>query len=330
MSSSVTRIRRLSSIRDHRRNPGIDLNAHIANFTIHNLAAALDSAEHPRLFAGTDQGLLVTHDYGKTWENALSALGNLDPFVVTAVTAARYEEERLVLAGVSGGLLRSADGGNSWNFIALASPAPLVTALAQDENQTLYAGTAQDGVFHSNDRGKTWARWNFGLLDWHIFSLCAASWQSGLQSVLAGTETGVFFSANQGRTWRESDFPIDAGAVLAIDGSSGSAGDVVFAATELGQVYCSRDQGVTWRRCADDVFHAEIISILSFGERGLALSGGELFQTRDGGLHWANWQPDPPLSSPVLALTPSARQDPVGLHLFAALADGNIRFMDYR
>lgn len=280
------------------------------------------------IYAATDQGLWVTRDRGIRWENALASLGKLEPFAVTSViSAVEKKGSPVVVAGVSGGFLRSEDGGRTWNFIALPSPQPLVTALTADANQVLYAGTALDGIFISKDSGKSWERWNFGLLDWHVFTIAASNGADGSQLVCAGTETGVFYSRNQGRTWLESDFPIDVGAVLALSACSRLSGDLVIAATETGRIYRSLDQGKTWERCADEGFEGEINPVVLSSDQSIAANQGQLLHSRDGGLHWLDLDADisaQPVLSLALVNGPESK-----IQICVVSADRSIQVMDY-
>jgi len=282
-----------------------------------------------RMFAATDQGLLISKNGGETWENALASQDNLQPFAVTSViTTQGKDNQTVILAGVSGGFLRSDDAGQTWNYIQLPSPQPLVTALTISKNKVLYAGTAQDGVFLSKDAGITWARWNFGLLDWHIFSISTASWSEASQIVYAGSETGVFYSKNQGRTWRETNFPIDDGAVIAISSSSHSAGDLVIASTETGHLYRSPDRGISWERCDGDLFEGEINPVVTIGNQVLAICAGKLMHSLDSGLHWKVWDYTPKLPSAVLSLAHFQESDSE-MKVYTWLADGSIQVLDF-
>jgi photosystem II stability/assembly factor-like uncharacterized protein len=97
------------------------------------------------------------------------------------------------------------------------------------------AATLDDGVLVSNDLGKTWRGWNFGLLDWRVLTL--AMGVDG--TAYAGTETGLVRSGNGGRSWQELFVPED-GAITAM------ASDGLLVGTELGEILSSNDDGKTW------------------------------------------------------------------------------------
>jgi len=112
---------------------------------------------------------------------------------VWALTA--FEGAILVAAG-PGGLLRSADGGRSWERLELSLPAgtpephpPRITALLPNPSVSheVWAAVAVGGVFASTDGGRSWSPANDGIpsLDVH-----ALAWSSG-GVLLAATPAGV-------------------------------------------------------------------------------------------------------------------------------------------
>jgi len=79
---------------------------------------------------------------------------------------------------------------------------PLISALATSPNfaddGTILAGSIEDGVFCSMDRGVQWAAWNFGLLDLHVLCMALSPHFGRDETVFVGTETGLFRSTNGG------------------------------------------------------------------------------------------------------------------------------------
>lgn len=284
----------------------------LGNHLISSLALAPDNALY---FVGTDHGLLVSQDAGQNWQDALASLALNEPVPITSVLCVPQEAKApLVIVGTQGGFLRSDNGGQTWQFISAGSPTPVVSALAASDAANLYAGTGEDGVFVSRDGGRNWVRWNFGLLDWHIFSLACLRGPNGNISILAGVESGLFSSVNNGRTWREVDFPEDKGAVLAL-GIDQDAGELpVFAGTEQGALFRSQDGGHSWVRIAERVFDAEISALIVSGASVLAASGEHLRISHDRGDTWKEWNSQVVFPGGILAAAA-----PDGLNSGAAL-----------
>lgn len=278
----------------------------LSQTNISGLAAAPDFANGGALFAATEQTILASHDGGLTWQDSLRGLRGETPIPVASVLAVRNGPEALVLGGLLGGVLRSADGGQTWQVLPLPEPAPVITCLVQVRPGQILAGTADDGILVSADGGKTWARWSFGLLDPHVYCLGVFETGADRAPVFAGTETGIFRSHNNGRTWREVDFPLDAAPVLSIlvAPAPGDGCALLFAGTETGGLFRSKDQGITWESAGS--FPAEISALAECAGVIVAASGDALWSSRDGGDTWKHWTPEQPMEGSwmCLALTP--------------------------
>jgi photosystem II stability/assembly factor-like uncharacterized protein len=198
--------------------------------------------------------------------------------------------------------LRSINGGRTWEVATLSSPPPVVTALAVSPNYVrdgvVFAGTAEDGVFRSADRGSHWVAWNFGLLDLNVLYLALSPDFATDQTLFAGTETGIFRSTNGGRAWREVDFPEDWAPVLSLVLSPDYGRDrLLFAGTESCGLCCSRDRGATWQRLGEDAIPGAVNAVIvspRYSARPdlLVLTDEGLLVSRDAGSSWSVVAPD--------------------------------------
>lgn len=221
---------------------------------------------------------------GRDWRNALTSL-NADPFAVTAVALSPdYAADHTVFAGASGVILRSVDGGESWEVFTLPAPPPVITRIAAAPDYarsgTVYAATLEDGVFVSRDRGAHWDAWNFGLIGFGVNALLAEE----CGSVYAGTELGVFRSRNAGRSWREVavfDVPVTALAV---------AGERLFVGTDGMGLWRLRDGDR--EPVAPDVISGTVDRVISRGAALLILCDNDLLLSRDEGKTWEAAAPD--------------------------------------
>jgi photosystem II stability/assembly factor-like uncharacterized protein len=255
-------------------------------------------------FAARPSGLYRSADGGRSWAwaYALSEMsGPLPTFAL--VLSSDFPQDATVMVGVAGGILRSGDGGDHWQIARVPSPPPVVTALAVSpdfpNDGVALAGTMEDGVLCSSDRGWNWVTWNFGLLDLHILCLAISSGFARDETVFAGTEIGIFRSTNGGRAWREVDFPMDHAPVLSLALSPRFASDgVLYAGTEAYGLWRSADQGRTWERLGGRWIRAAVNQVLpvhdSSGDPGrsdvLVAANGRLRVTRDGGRTWLPWE----------------------------------------
>jgi photosystem II stability/assembly factor-like uncharacterized protein len=251
---------------------------------LYALAASPDFINDGTLFVAKSTGLYRSTNQGQSWIPAYESLG-LDPSLPTTVVAISpsYADDQTVFAAVKGNVLSSTDGGDTWAYVELAEPAPLVSTLAISprftNNGLLLAGTLDDGIIRSTNRGATWHRWNFGLLDPHVYALNF----SPDGNILAGVESGIFRSTNGGRSWYEVDFPMDLGPVISL----GISGEHIFAGTEENGLHISKDGGDTWLQFASDRIKGAVIQVLLDGSEILAVLDGGIYFSGDQGKSWA-------------------------------------------
>ncbi|MGE0131743.1 MAG: Ig-like domain-containing protein [Blastocatellales bacterium] len=178
------------------------------------------------LFAAVDgSGLYRSNDDGLNWTRVNSNLPQFAQVSSLAVAGAT------LFAGVSGdGVYRSTDGGQNWTpvntgreslfvnsllvagdnllvgadrglFILPANgqvsqlPKPALeraTYALAATGSTIYAGSARDGVFRSNDNGMNWAAANDGYSDLRVLAFAATTTET-----FAATDAGVFAANNQ-------------------------------------------------------------------------------------------------------------------------------------
>ena len=212
-----------------------------------------------------------------------------------------FASDRTVFAGVPGGILRSFDGGEHWDVVQLPSPPPVISALVISPDYArdgiLLAGTLEDGVFSTSNRGGNWVAWNFGLLDLNTICLAISLDFARDETLFVGVDSGIFRSTNGGRAWREVDFALDLAPVLSLALSPAYSEDgVLFAGTESHGLYRSEDGGRNWMRLGEDRIHGAVNAILlspEFPKKAdvLVMLSDGLLLSRDGGRSWTEWRP---------------------------------------
>ncbi|MEQ8675354.1 MAG: hypothetical protein RLP44_16130 [Aggregatilineales bacterium] len=230
------------------------------------------------IFAARTSGLYRTGDNGNSWQDMTDSVAQEDSIATTAVITAG----ETVIAGTNGAILWSDDHGENWRLVGMASPPPLVTSLALSpnfaEDGTVFAGTAEDGVFVSSDRGEQWIPWNLGLIDLDVDCIAMSPNFASDQTLFAGTQSGIFRSQNGGKTWQETPFPMESAPVLSLAISSNQ----IIAGTEGNGVYVADEHGQDWHKLPGlEAFETQAIYALKTnGEYVTVLTANALIQVR--------------------------------------------------
>jgi photosystem II stability/assembly factor-like uncharacterized protein len=229
----------------------------------------------------------------------LSALRwrNVGPYIggrVVAVTGVRSEPDLFYMGGVDGGVWKSTDYGLVWTNISDStlpgsSNSIGAIAVAPSNPQVLYVGTGEsdirgdmitgDGVFRSDDAGKTWQR--AGLEDTHtIMGLVVdpgnpeVVYAASMGHVFVpGPHRGVFKTTDGGAHWQR---------VLSVNDSTGAV-DLVMDSKDPNVLYAAMWQA-----------YRNPWSLSSGGP------GSGLYKTTDGGAHWTNISDHPGLPHGLL------------------------------
>jgi photosystem II stability/assembly factor-like uncharacterized protein len=304
---------------------------------VYSLAVSPNFARDRICFAARTSGLYRSDDGGIHWQHAYDSLNLGAPLATMAVVISpNFESDRSVFAGVPGGIMRSVDGGQSWSAAILPSPPPIISTLAVSPNFArdgiLLAGTVEDGVFCSADRGSRWTPWNFGLLDLNVFCMALSPDFANDETIFVGAESGIFRSTNGGRAWREVDFPTELAPVLSLavspDYANEDDGGVLFAGTESHGLFSSHDQGRTWTRLGETSLD-EAVNCISLSPEFpakadmLAALSTSLLVSRDGGQSWADWKAGQTFEQGLTCVAAPQGLDP-GAPLLVGLAEGGV------
>ena len=192
----------------------------------------------------------------------------------------------LMLAGINGGIARSADGGRNWEAVQFRSPPPLVTCLALssafEDDGCVLAGTFEDGIFRSTDGGKSWRAHNHGLFDHSIYCLALSPSFAYDGIAYAGTGSGVYGSQSGGRFWQDLVLPAGDEAALSL---ALSADFALYAGTESQGLLRSCDAGHSWQTLMGT--QGAVNAIEAIGESTLVAQVDDtVLRSIDGGATW--------------------------------------------
>ena len=266
----------------------------------------VDPSDERVVFSLTDEQVLFkSTDGGGNWQ----PLRMLD-FLYSSVQGATVAPARRGTVYLATGekLLKSADGGASWNE---AGPPSInsISAVAVDPAQAsrVYAGGS--GIWISTNRGASWKPARSPLPSTgYVNRLIAARQPAG--TVFAITWTGVYKSVDAGLTWRALPLP---GAIEKIGPFAVAPSDSrwLYACFGRAGLFRSTNGGGTWQPAGRQPAADETILSLAVSPRSprtlwLVTDRNGLFRSADGGDTWTATGPKPLRHAAAVAVAPSS------------------------
>jgi photosystem II stability/assembly factor-like uncharacterized protein len=234
------------------------------------------------ILAGTNSGINRSTNYGATWERVNDKL--------TLCFAAIGSN---VFAGTGNGVIISSDFGNNWT-IPNDSMSYYITALAIKDT-VIFAGTMQNGIFRSINKGISWKAVDSGLGNFQ--NMINALALNG-NMVFAGTAAGLCVSTNNGNNW------------ITLEGNNlyantyinciATNGATVFAGTPS-NILRSTDNGNTWETAYTGLNNGtSIFSFLLNNPNVFAGTTAGVYMSTDNGNDWTSVSNGLPVSQPSI------------------------------
>jgi photosystem II stability/assembly factor-like uncharacterized protein len=241
-------------------------------------ALVVDSRAPQALWAGTDHGLYHSGNGGARW--VLSRPGGIAAIVQNPVSGVLY-----AASYQTGPVLRSADGGASWQTLAGAPANPTTLAIDPVQPQILYAGTAT-GMFKSANGGAHWTKLTRGLPSHPIAAIAVDPRSRTVYVATASVIPGqiVYRSDDEGEHWTSADGGVlNYTYALAVD--PGKKGTVW--AVSSGQLFRSLDRGRTWKRADAGITADGALAVFPGAAALLAGTATGVFRSGDQGASWS-------------------------------------------
>lgn len=300
------------------------------------------------LYIATSIGLYIVSHSNGSWDVVQHTLQDQS---LTSVAASND----YIIVGTSEGLLRSIDGGNSWQRVGEKSHSVHIRWLMFSETQTqiVFAGTEPAGILTSHDSGLNWVKSIEveNLRDakgWFLpyspkagcvrgFAIAGSDKGKEVDHIYAAVEVGgVLVSLNGGKNWQlvqgsdgSPDFSRHLGTLIHPDVHSltvhPKSPEIITASTG-GGLFRSVDSGKTWQSIYDCYIRAAWVDpndpmhIIAGPADGVSLNG-RIEKTNDGG---KNWHPSAEAMKVPWDRHMVERFFQKGRNLFAILSNGEI------
>jgi photosystem II stability/assembly factor-like uncharacterized protein len=246
------------------------------------VALAYDFAAD-RLLRATPDAVYQSSDEGRSWRPLPSS--PMGEGRITSLATSPAGKGVIYIAGSDFGVLRSGDGGQSWEARNVGFPSRDVVALAAHATQpdTVYAVVREQGVYRSQDSGKTWRLMDRGPQEdirQLIHSNMAGSMQTGW--LFAATPKGVRRIMDCFCLWQNAGKIAQQALSVTFDPKRP---EHLAAATESGLVR-SIDGGETWTQMTPLKLRAVALAFAPSGILFAIDAAGSLFRSADQGDTW--------------------------------------------
>ncbi len=179
-------------------------NWHIAGLSSpppHVVALAISPNYHEDgvIVAGTtEDGVFVSTDRGMTWTPW--NFGLIDSHVYALVISPGFGTDRTIFAGTEIGIFRSQSSGRGWREVVFPiDAAPVLSLGMSPTDERLYAGTENNGLFVSNDFGRSWGPINHDFITTAVNGIHMATYPE----VWLLLEDKLICSSDGGDTWEQ-------------------------------------------------------------------------------------------------------------------------------
>lgn len=187
-----------------------------------------------------------------------------------------------LFAATNNGIFRSSNNGNTYTQVNNGLSLNKVIVLTNKDNNTLYAGTSDSGVYYSTNAGTNWIQSQLNTK--YIASLAATG-----NIVYAGTNfDGIYRSTDNGVTWSQTVINNRRIRSIAVKGNMVYAGTGNTHGRPSGSILVSKDNGINWSEYSIESPGYPVLSIGIFdNNKMIAASSNGVYSSTNFGVNWS-------------------------------------------
>jgi photosystem II stability/assembly factor-like uncharacterized protein len=295
------------------------------------VSLAVDRENSRRLgavLASASDSVVVSEDAGETW----APLGFGSP---ASVRHLFLTPTGWYAAVASGGLVRLNEKNGHWSREGMVGSAARSTVAHEKPSRltlfeavvndltfsdTAWFAATEEGLFKSNDSGKSWYQLAFSSLSLPVASVRVSGDGAEIRIV---SSHGMVFSSDAGRSWKWHDLPLESYGALRLE----VADAFTLLATSPSGLYISRDDGITWTKIQSGLQASPVNDILVRPEFWIVSpEKGGLYISRDQGANWSR------IESPSTAIHsdnfPILEADPAANRIYAGSANESLYLIE--
>jgi photosystem II stability/assembly factor-like uncharacterized protein len=255
------------------------------------LAVSPDFARDQTVCLGSSLAIHLSRDGGRTWKVAEGAY--LTTPVTSIAFSPNFAHDRTIFAAALGqGLWRSADGGETWDFLMETTANAVAVSSDFDRAPILLLATAF-GIFRSENGGQNWQEANRGLTGRAAQAVALSPEFPADGTAFAIASDRLHRSSDGGRTWHVlTDERLSDHVPIVIALSPDFPHDrIAFVGTEDAGLFRSTDGGETWQAVGpENLVGINSLTLSSACAEGyIIIAGtaeGSIWRSADGGDTW--------------------------------------------
>ncbi len=204
-----------------------------------------------------------------------------------------------------------------------SSVTSLTTAVDNNNNEYLVAGTYGEGILLSTDGGGSWNESNNGLTNQSGTALYVTAVASSGLNVAIGTLGGIFLSADGAKSW---SIVTDSSTQTGINTMAFGSGNNIFAGTQGNGIFVSNNGGATWTQNDLNTPFIYSMTSLSLSDTSAYIcsgSYGDVSLSVNEGKDWSQLNNGLPQSK-ISALVALISMKTASISIFAGMADSGI------